>query len=544
MLSRYLVDFNLSQLETYTSDFLIIGGGVAGLFTALKASSLGEVTLITKLSLEECNTSYAQGGIASVMAEDDSTLLHVEDTLEAGAGICNPQTVQILAEEGPDRVRELIEMGVIFDRTNQHYALGREGAHSRNRILHVGDCTGRAIQNVLMDSVKSCGNIDTRENLFVIDLLTDQDRCVGAIVLNQDNRQIQAYLANAVVLATGGMGQLFKRSTNSEVATGDGTAMAYRAGAEVMDLEFFQFHPTVFYPIQGKSFLISEAVRGAGGILRNEDEEQFMIHYHPLADLGPRDVVTRAIISVMKKTKTNNIYLDLRHMGKDFIKRRFPNIYCTLKDYNIDITKDLIPVVPAAHYTMGGVKTDVFGETSIKGLYAAGEAACNGVNGANRLASNSLLEGLVFGDRVVRKVKSEMKESPVHSSSLQLQFQEAHNSKDVVEISGVRDTLRKLMFNRVGIIRSKESLESALQYISRQEEEILKCTAGNKESFELKNLLTVAGLTAKAALMRQESRGGHFRQDFPAQNKSWQGHLVFSLSSERKEEVKWIGTTW
>lgn len=543
MLPRYLADFNLSDLETHTGDFLIIGGGVAGLFTALKGASLGEVTVITKHSLEECNTSYAQGGIASVMAEDDSALLHVEDTLEAGAGICNPQAVQILAEEGPERVRELIQMGVTFDRTNQHYALGREGAHSRNRILHVGDCTGRAIQNVLMNSVKSNKNICIRENLFVIDLLTDQDRCVGAIVLNQDKRQLQAYLANAVVLATGGMGQLFDRSTNSEVATGDGTAMAYRAGAEVMDLEFFQFHPTVFYPVQGKSFLISEAVRGAGGILRNEDEEQFMIHYHPLADLGPRDVVTRAIISVMKKTGTKSIYLDLRHMGKDFIKRRFPNIYCTLKDYNIDITRDLIPVVPAAHYTMGGVKTDVFGETSIKGLYAAGEAACNGVNGANRLASNSLLEGLVFGDRVVRKAKSEMKKRRIQPSSLQIYFQQAHNSKGI-ENSGIRDTLRKLMFNRVGIIRSKESLESALRYISQQQESIFKGTTGDKERFELKNLLTVAGLTAKAAWMRQESRGGHFRQDFPALDKSWQGHLVFSLSRERKEEVKWIGTTW
>lgn len=542
MLPRYLVNFNISELETEFSDFLVIGGGVAGLFTALKAASLGEVTVITKLSLEECNTSYAQGGIASVMGEDDSTLLHVEDTLEAGAGICNQLAVKILVEEGPARVRELIEMGVEFDRTNQHYALGREGAHSQDRVLHVGDCTGRAIQKVLMDSVKSCETINIKENLFVIDLLTGQDRCVGALVFNPENKRIKAYLSKTVVLATGGMGQLFERSTNSDIATGDGTAMAYRAGAEVMDLEFFQFHPTVFYPPEGKSFLISEAVRGAGGILRNEDEEQFMIHYHPLADLGPRDVVTRAIVSVLRKTKTKSIYLDLRHMGEDYIKRRFPNIYCTLKDYNIDITKDLIPVVPAAHYTMGGIKTGIFGETNIKGLFVAGEAACNGVNGANRLASNSLLEGLVFGDRVVRKVKSEMSGTPFNFSSLKIQAGEAGDSTEV-EISGTRDTLKKVMFSRVGIIRSKETLESALQYISQQED-IFKNNNLEKNIFELKNMITVAGLTARAALMRQESRGGHFRQDFPSQSNKWQGHLVFSLSKERKEEVNWIGTTW
>ena len=541
MLPRYLVNFNLSELETQTSDFLIIGGGVAGLFTALKAASLGEVTVITKLSLEECNTSYAQGGIASVMGEDDSTILHVEDTLEAGAGICNQRAVQILVEEGPARVRELMEMGVEFDRTNQHYALGREGAHSRDRVLHVGDCTGRAIQKVLMDSVKSCDHLNIKENLYVIDLLTDRGRCVGALVFNPEKERIEAYLSKTVVMATGGMGNLFERNTNSDVATGDGTAMAYRAGAEVMDLEFFQFHPTVFYTPEGKAFLISEAVRGAGGILRNEDEEQFMIQYHPLADLGPRDVVTRAMVSVMRKTKTKSIYLDLRHMGEDYIKRRFPNIYCTLKDYNIDITKDLIPVVPAAHYTMGGVKTDVNGETNIKGLYVSGEAACNGVNGANRLASNSLLEGLVFGDRVVRKAKSEMGFS-FNSSSVKIQAWEVGDSAGI-EISGTRDMLRKVMFGRVGIIRSYESLDAALQFINQQEP-LFKHNVLQKESFELKNMLIAAELMAKAALMRKESRGGHFRQDFPAQNNKWRGHLVFSLSKERKEEVNWIGTTW
>jgi len=497
--------------------------------------------VLVKDTLEECNTTYAQGGIASVFSKEDSSVLHFEDTLEAGVGLCNKNSVKILVEEGPLRVRELIELGVTFERDNDHFALGREGAHSRDRILHVGDSTGKAIQEVLMDSNRRCKNILIEENVFVVDLLINDARCIGALACNKESGSISAYLAKTVVLATGGMGQLFDRTTNSEIATGDGVAIAYRAGAEVMDLEFFQFHPTVFYTPEGKSFLISEAVRGAGGILRNEEEEQFMINYHPLADLGPRDVVTRAIISILKKTNTMNVYLDLRHLGEDFIRRRFPNIYCTLKDYKIDITKDLIPVVPAAHYTMGGVKTNTYGETNIPGLYAAGEVACTGVHGANRLASNSLLEGLVFGDRVVKRAVNYNNLVSCSPKDVEVTYHKALNGE--CPVVKIRQQLKKIMFGRAGIIRLKEPLESALSFI-QENINLVKSNSYDQASFELQNMLIAAALTTRAALLREESRGGHFRQDFPSTRKKWLGHLVFSLCRDGKEKVNWLGINW
>ncbi len=538
MVPRYQINFELSQIEKKFCDFLIVGGGVAGLFTALKAAASGkEVMVLTKDSLEECNTTYAQGGIASVIREDDSQDLHFEDTLESGVNMCNSRAVEVLVEEGPLKVKELIDLGVSFDRVNYHYSLGREGAHSRDRVLHVGDSTGKTIQNVLMDSTRSRDNITIEEDVFVIDLLTYKNRCIGVLAYDENTGRVSACLSKVVVLATGGMGQLFNLTTNSNIATGDGLAMAYRAGAEVMDLEFIQFHPTVFYTPEGKAFLISEAVRGEGGILRNEEEEQFMVHYHPLADLGPRDVVARSIISVLKKTKTKNIYLDLRHLGEDFIRNRFPNIYCTLKQYNIDITTDLIPIVPAAHYTMGGVKTNLYGETNIPGLYAVGEAACAGVHGANRLASNSLLEGLVFGDRVVKGVKNYIKEVSLNLRDIEISCQEQSELKDrYKDNQEVKRLLRRIMFEKVGIIRSQDSLKQALNFIE-ENKDLLIYNILDKESFELKNIITLANLTARAALLREESRGAHYRQDFPSKKESWQKHLVFSLSRERKEEL-------
>ena len=544
MIPRYLLNFDLSQMETEYCDYLIIGGGVAGLFAALKAASWGKVILLAKSTLEECNTSYAQGGIASVVKEDDSPSVHYEDTMEAGVGICNPDAVKVLVEEGVSRVRELIEIGVSFDRENSNYSLGREGAHSRDRILHVGDSTGKAIQDALMGSTRSTENITIEEKVFVMDLLTHENRCVGGLVYNEKKGTVKAYLAKVVVMATGGIGQLFERTTNSVIATGDGLAMAYRAGAEVMDLEFFQFHPTVFYPPGEKAFLISEAVRGAGGILRNEEEEQFMIQYHPLADLGPRDIVTRAMMSVLKKTRTEKIYLDLRHLGKNYIKKRFPNIYSTLKEYHIDVARDLIPVVPAAHYTMGGIKTDLFGGTSIPGLFAAGEVACTGIHGANRLASNSLLEGLVFGERAVIGANRYIEEFSPHLKGIEISyFDQRNSSRERPDISRLEKGLKKLMFEKVGIIRYKESLEEALDFI-KQNSAYLTFSFNEIKGYELQNMMLAARLTARAALLREESRGGHYRQDFPSVQKKWRGHLVFTLSQEREEEVKWLGTSW
>lgn len=544
MIPRYLLNFDLSQMETEYCDYLIIGGGVAGLFAAIKAASWGKVILLAKATLEECNTSYAQGGIASVVKEDDSPSVHYEDTMEAGVGICNPDAVKVLVEEGVSRVRELIEIGVSFDRENSNYSLGREGAHSRDRILHVGDSTGKAIQDALMGSTRSTENITIEEKVFVMDLLTHENRCVGGLVYNEKKGTVKAYLAKVVVMATGGIGQLFERTTNSVIATGDGLAMAYRAGAEVMDLEFFQFHPTVFYPPGEKAFLISEAVRGAGGILRNEEEEQFMIQYHPLADLGPRDIVTRAMMSVLKKTRTEKIYLDLRHLGKNYIKKRFPNIYSTLREYHIDVARDLIPVVPAAHYTMGGIKTDLFGGTSIPGLFAAGEVACTGIHGANRLASNSLLEGLVFGERAVIGANRYIEEFSPHLKGIEISyFDQRNSSRERPDIYRLEKSLKKLMFEKVGIIRYKESLEEALDFI-KQNSAYLTFSFNEIKGYELQNMMLAARLTARAALLREESRGGHYRQDFPSVQKKWRGHLVFTLSQEREEEVKWLGTSW
>ncbi len=546
MIPRYLVNFELRQVEKIYCDFLIAGGGIAGLFTALKAAAAGKkVMVLTKDSLKECNTTYAQGGIASVIREDDSQSLHFEDTLKAGVEMGNSRAVKVLVEEGPLKVKELIDLGVSFDRNNYHYSLGREGAHSRDRVLHVGDSTGKAIQNVLMNSARSRDNITIEEDIFVLDLLTYKGHCIGVIACRGKTGRICAYLSKVVVLATGGMGQLFDLTTNSIIATGDGVAMAYRAGAQVMDLEFIQFHPTVFYTPEGEVFLISEAVRGEGGILRNEDEEQFMVHYHPLADLGPRDVVSRSIMSVLKKTKTKNIYLDLRHLGEGFIRDRFPNIYSTLKEYNIDITTDLIPIVPAAHYTMGGIKTNICGETNIPGLYAVGEVACAGIHGANRLASNSLLEGLVFGDRVVKGANDYLKGVSLSlRDDIEISYHEhkmeGQNNKSIAETKG---SFKRIMFEKVGIIRSQDSLKQALNF-SDNNKYLLMYNNLNKESFELKNIITLASLTARAALLREESRGAHYRQDFPSKKKKWQKHLVFSLSRERKEEVNWLEINW
>lgn len=543
MVPRYLVNFDLAEIEKYYCDFLVIGGGIAGLFAALKAAPHGEVVVVTKGSLEECNTTYAQGGIAAVVAGNDSALLHQEDTLEAGAGICHREAVKALVEEGPRRVQELIDWGVPFDLAGEGFSLGREGAHSRDRILHVGDYTGKVIQEVLMARAREHQNIQIVENLFVLDLLTEGATCLGVLACPGEGTGYQAFLSPVVILAAGGIGQVFERTTNSEVVTGDGVAMAYRAGAQVMDLEFVQFHPTVFYSPGGRAFLISEAVRGAGGILRNEEEEQFMARYHPLADLGPRDVVIRAMISVLKKTGTNFIYLDLRHLGRDFLKSRFPNIYHTLGEYNLDVTEDLIPVVPAAHYAMGGVKTNLYGETALRGLYAAGEVACTGVHGANRLASNSLLEGVVFGERVVRRALEGNGNPSRDLKRVNVCYQGARTGTCSHPPGDVRGGLRKVMFDKAGIIRHRESLDHAWEYI-QEHRGLLGQAMADRQGFELQNMLLVSALLVRAARLRQESRGGHYRQDLPLSVDQWRGHLVFSLKGDRKEEEAWSGINW
>jgi len=521
---RYITNFDTQELPWQACDYLIIGSGIAGLYSAFKASRHGRVILLTKKKLADSNTEYAQGGIAAAIDEDDSPDLHLEDTIEAGAGLCNMEAVEVLVNEGPDRVKELIELGANFDRIGNEFALTREGAHSRRRILHAkGDATGEEIRRALAAQVLQESLVEIKEDHFVIDLLTDHKRCLGVLVIDGQGRK-QVFYSKITILATGGAGQLYLNTTNPEVATGDGLAMAYRAGVELMDMEFVQFHPTALALEGAPSFLISEAVRGEGAILRNRHGERFMPNYHRLAELAPRDIVSRAIMKEMESTGSRQVFLDLTHMEEDLIRKRFPNISATCARYGLDITRDWVPVAPSAHYMMGGVKTTLHGETNLSGFYACGEAACLGVHGANRLASNSLLDGLVFGDRIIRQsfvyVREQKEPQPIeqcHKGLLPpLQM-------DVRELKG---RIQELMWDKVGLIRSSEGITEALQclgemaYINYHE-------PADVESMETHNMLVVGKLVAEAALMRTESRGGHYRLDYPKrQDELWQRHVV------------------
>ena len=403
MTPRYLFSPELDRLPSLESDFLIVGSGIAGLFAAYKAGQLGSVLVVTKQRAEDSNTEMAQGGIAAAVDETDSPVQHLEDTLEAGAGLCDARAVEILVTEGPLRVMELVELGVRFDREGSAWDLGREGAHRRRRILHASDATGGEIARALIRECRSNPRITLREGCFLVDFLRSapSGRCVGALMLDNQSGGFMVCRAPVVIVATGGAGQLYQNTTNPAVATGDGAAAAYRAGAELVDMEFVQFHPTALAMPNAPHFLISEAVRGEGALLRNVRGERFMPRYHQMADLAPRDVVTRAIVREMQETQADHVFLDISQLEPDRFQARFPNICSTCRQYGLDLDKGSIPVAPATHYIMGGIRTGADGETNIPGLYACGEAACNGVHGANRLASNSLLEGLVFGARAV-----------------------------------------------------------------------------------------------------------------------------------------------
>lgn len=502
-----------------TVDFLIIGSGVAGLRAAIELAPHGSVLVVTKERPSESSTEYAQGGIAAVMSDEDRVGIHLDDTLKAGDGLCNEEAVKILVEEGPERIVELISWGAEFDREGVKLALTIEGAHSRRRILHShGDSTGKELERVLLKKVRSFPSIKKYPFAFTVDLITAGSECHGAYVLREG--KIVELFARATVLATGGAGQLFSRTTNPLVSTGDGMAIAFRAGAELEDMEFVQFHPTSLYAPAAPHFLLSESMRGEGAVLLNIRQQRFMEDYHSRAELAPRDVVSRAIISEMVKTKSNHVYLDVRHMEKGFLKNRFPRIYATCLQYNIDITQDLIPVSPAAHYIMGGVKTNLRGETRIKGLYAAGEVACTGVHGANRLASNSLLEGLVFGARA-GSAAVETSVRPKTSS----QYKPGISS--INDADEIRTALRKMMWERAGIIRCSESLGEARDRLL-----LLKTLAGahyiKRTELELKNMITVSSLIVEAALAREGSVGAHYRSDFKERGTDWQKHLIWN----------------
>ncbi|NGM85488.1 L-aspartate oxidase [Paenibacillus sp. 7124] len=523
MIPQYLVDFDLRELPTVETDCIVIGSGIAGLFTAIKASEDRRVILITKKSLMDSNTRYAQGGIAAVIAEDDSPLYHRQDTLMAGAGICSSSSVDVLVNEGPEGVRELIRLGTLFDQEDGVLALTQEGAHSHRRILHAnGDATGYEIVRALAKQVLEHHNIEVWDDHFVIDLITDDGECVGALVQKPHGERL-FLKGDATILCSGGAGQLYRYTTNPEVATGDGVAIAYRAGAHIRDMEFIQFHPTALSYPGAPRFLISEAVRGEGAVLRNIKGERFMEKYHELLELAPRDVVARAIVSEMEETKSTFVYLDITHESADMVKHRFPTIYKTCIGYGLDITSDWIPVAPAAHYMMGGIKTDLNGESSIPRLFACGEVSSTGVHGANRLASNSLSEAIVFGGRIVERVRSlpKLKKTDI-SAGCDLGRQE-HPTQAMVER---RLKLQKIMVRYVGLRRNEEMLVKGLEELNRQLP-IFGGALTKREDYEFANMLICSLLVTESALAREESRGAHYREDFPQRDdEHWRKHLL------------------
>lgn len=508
-------------------DVLVVGSGIAGLYAALKAADFARVCLLTKEKINNSNTWLAQGGIAAAIGEDDSPRQHLEDTLAAGAGLCCVEVVSLMVEEGLDRVRELLSLGTPFDRDLNRLALTKEGAHHKNRVLHAGgDATGRLIQETLQEKLLQNNNVDVQENTFVTELMTYEGAVRGVRTLQGD-----VYAASAVILATGGIGQLYSSTTNSAVATGDGIAMAYRAGAVVADLEFIQFHPTVFPAKRDqKAFLISEALRGEGAFLRNIRGERFMDEYHEMAELGPRDVVARAIVDQMQRHDSPHVYLDITRRGKSFLATRFPTIYSMAGKHNLDLSQDWLPVAPAAHYAMGGIHTGRSGETSMSGLFACGEVACSGVHGANRLASNSLLDGLVFAARAVKEIR---KAGKAYSGRVKYD----HTSKSPmqsVKTESIRKQLQGVMFKHAGIIRDRDGLVK-LGNIIKTYTPLFAEMPKSPAEWELQNLMTVASLIQRFALTRTESRGAHFRSDFPAQDSAWARHL--SCSKKQKEDL-------
>jgi L-aspartate oxidase len=485
-------------------DFLVIGAGVAGLRAAIELAKSGAVLVIAKDSLRESSSEYAQGGIAVALSDDDEVALHEQDTIYAGDGLCDAEAVRTLAEEGPAAIQDLIDWGAEFDREGSRLAFTREGAHSRNRILHAhGDSTGREIARTLYRKAASIPEIRFESYAAITDLLVAGDRAAGAVAFDEKTGSLRDLRSRAVLLATGGLGRVFRETTNPDVATGDGVAMAWRAGAEIDNIEFVQFHPTALHVEGAPRFLLSEALRGEGAVLRNKDGEAFMRRYHPLMDLAPRDVVSRSIVAEMRRTGSPHVWLDLTARDADFIRRRFPRIYETCLAYGIDIARVPAPVHPAAHYAMGGVRSDLEGRSTVPGLYAAGEVACTGVHGANRLASNSLLEAVVFGRRAGRAMQEHASDSVPGPAN-----RPAALVPDMAE-----RRIRDLTWEHCGIVRDRAGLESAIGTLEKTE--WIVPAHQTLAAAELRNMHLVALLIARCALWREESRGAHYRTDFP-----------------------------
>lgn len=514
-------------------DYIIAGSGIAGLYSSILAKEHGTVLVLTKGSIAECNTMFAQGGIAAAIGLGDSASLHYKDTVAAGAGLGDPESIRILTEEAADRIGDLIRFGVRFDTDFGQIALAREGAHSQARVLHAGgDSTGRYIEQSLSDVVRH-DQVDIREHALLTGIVTDGAGVQGVRVFDARQGQVEELGCRRLVIATGGGGRLFQYTTNPEVATGDGLGVSFRAGAEVMDMEFFQFHPTALRLEGAPSFLISEAVRGEGGILRNEAGRAFMAEYTPEKELASRDVVARAILAEMRKTGAGHVYLDIRNVQGVAIPMRFPQIYQTCLGYGLDITKEMIPVAPAAHYMMGGVRTNGSGETNVPGLYAVGEAACTGAHGANRLASNSLLETMVFAKRMVQRSISPAGAGAEPETE---RVEERHSLPQRNAAVGrfpppTLAALQALMWKQVGMERNEAGLTQAVETLAAWEQGMAESAyrvSHDRASYELSSAVTAARLMAEAALLRRESRGSHYRADYPATDPAWVKHLVLT----------------
>jgi L-aspartate oxidase len=513
------------------TDFLVIGSGLAGLLFALKASEHGSVAVVTKRGLTESTTNYAQGGIASVFSEEDSFEAHAKDTIDIGQGLCHEDVVKAVVKEGPERINELVSLGAQFCMNNsgKEFDLGREGGHSKRRIVHASDVTGREIIRVLTSAINGHSNIYLYEDHIAIDLITHSkfisectpDTCWGAYVLDKVSNEVHTFRAGATLLATGGAGKVYIYTSNPDTATGDGIAMAYRAEATIANMEFIQFHPTCLYHPQAKSFLLSEALRGEGAILRLKDGTPFMEKYHSLKDLAPRDTVARTIDIELKKSGDECVFLDITHKDPGFIKNRFPNIYEKCLSFGFDMTKEQLPVVPAAHYTCGGVLTDSNGKTSIERLYAAGEVTCTGLHGANRLASNSLLESMVFSERASQRAVEDTEMSVSKPEIPPWDIGGAVDSDEMVVVSQNWDEIRRFMWNYVGLVRSIKRLDRARRRIELLQKEIHEYYWNfliTSDLIELRNIATVAEIIIKSAMKRKESRGLHFNIDFPEKN--------------------------
>ena len=515
----------LSPHSFRTTDFLVLGGGVAGLRAAIELAKHGKVLIVAKGGPQTSSSLFAQGGVAVALHEEDHVDLHLSDTLKAGARLCRKSAVKILVEEGPIRVEELIEWGAHFDKIDGQLAFTMEGAHSRHRILRAGgDATGSEMVRVLTAKARGNASITRLGNHFAIDLLISNGRCTGAVVLDEGSGELLVISALGVVLATGGCGQAYARTTNPASATGDGMVMALRAGAVLEDMEFVQFHPTALYLASSPPFLLSEAMRGEGGVLRNAKGQRFMKGYHSAGELAPRDIVARSIWSEMEKAQSPHVYLDVTHLGSSFIKKRFPTIYATCLRFNLDITEEWIPVSPSAHYMMGGVKTNLGAETSIPGLFAAGEVACTGVHGANRLASNSLLEGLVFGMRVAQSARAYATRQQGLATPLAMPSWFDSPSKIVKDMDKVGNSLRRLLSKDVGLLRTGEQLKRALAQLI-QWEKAFERMRPLRQDVEIKNLVQVGRCIAEAALWRESSVGAHYRIDCPSEKGiSWRAH--------------------